>query len=101
MNEKVYRVLVVVLLAAILAVQFLPKDQISEGCAEAVAGGRAIVDRNATRLGNLLDEYQNAAYTEAENINHQIFFANEFQVIALVIISQQNAALLDVIASCQ
>jgi hypothetical protein len=81
MNEKVYRVLVVVLLAAILAVQFLPKDQISEGCAEAVAGGRAIVDRNATRLGNLLDEYQNAAYTEAETSIIRYFLRMSFRLL--------------------
>ncbi len=108
MNEKTYRYLVVGLLAVIaiiLALPILTPEPVDpetgiDRCEIAVTKAEALIDINAEIIDLMFEEYEDAVYNRADNINQQNLLAQESQFLALNIMVQQLSALLNVSAHC-
>jgi hypothetical protein len=93
----VFLVLMTALLGALAYSALVPQvAQVSTECLAAIEAADSL-----PTTGDILTEYQTAAYDTAENINQQIFFANEYQVMLLGIISEQQAVLVKMTTACR
>lgn len=109
MNEKLFRILALLLLAIIALGQFLPLEDptpangtqpASQACHTAISNAQLLVSAEGERMDALQDQYQSLVYTRASNINQQILYANEALFAAASLQLQLQHALLDVLASC-
>jgi hypothetical protein len=90
----VFLMLIAALLGALAYSALVP--QVSPECLAAIEAANSLPAR-----GDILTEYNTAVYDRAENINQQIFMANEYQVMLLAIISEQQAALVNMTTACR
>jgi hypothetical protein len=101
-----YRVLVILLLLGLLALQAFNqfnKSALTSACQVAIEKANIVISKQNALLSSQLNNYDKAVYKTAsvDNINKQIFMANEFEFTALNMIAMQNAALLDVTTNCK
>lgn len=103
MNDKVYRILVVFLLAVLAIAQgvsvYTTISQ-SAACSVAIEAASALQDDLRFDIENMPDNYETDVYEKSDNINQQMFRAAEYQFFIQHIVAQQNAAILDVLATC-
>ena len=104
MSDKLYRVLVTLLLLAILALQayaqFKPVPAVDPACTEAIKKAKETLAQHQTLLNNLPDSYQGDVYERAENINQQLLLANENLFILQLDAATLQAALAKVQVYC-
>lgn len=96
MPDKFYRPALLILLLALLALQVYqliprpaPVASIPQDCVTAAAALDAALLRDAPAY----TEYERAAYTVADNINQQIFIANEYIYRTLIGTAELQQAL--------
>lgn len=100
MNDKIYRPAVLVLLAVVAAALIAPQlSGPSEECIAAREAAGSIAEIRTEM--NALETYEDVVYGQAENINQQIFYTGEFQVVGLEILATQMSALMAVVSACQ
>lgn len=104
MPDKVYRPAVIILLLALVAIQvyqLIPKPapvvSIPQDCVTAAAGLDAILSIGAPSFS----DYEEAAYNRAENINQQIFIANEYVFATLLSYSELQQAVIEWQIACK
>lgn len=90
----VFLVLITALLGALAYSALVP--QVSAQCLAAIEAANSL-----PTTGDILSEYNTAAYERAENINQQIFMTGEYQVMLLAIISEQQSALVNMTTACR
>lgn len=101
MSDKIYRVLVILLLTAIAVGLYLPVfEKPSEACQDTIEAAQSMVLQGNSRITSLENLYQTGVYTRAENINQQNLMANEAIFGAQVIQLSQNYAALAILANC-
>lgn len=99
---KIYQPAILALLTAILIMQIitLATEGRSSECKAAIEYAQTIIQEQPAT--NMVSEYQSAVYDGgADNINQQIFLANEFNFMTLQKIDMQQGALLNITASCK
>ncbi len=106
MLTKAYHAAVIVLLViavAILGYGQLKSPSTPSGCKDAIAKAEIVRNGQLNLITGLQDQYNNAVYhtDSVDNINKQIFMANEFEFNALQMIALQNSALLEIEANCR
>jgi hypothetical protein len=106
MFEKIYRIAVILLLVvavAILGYGQLLKPSTPSGCKDAIAKAETVTNSQASIISGLQSDYETAVYNTAsvDNINKQIFMANEYEFNAIQMIALQNSALLEIAANCR
>ncbi|MCW5876496.1 MAG: hypothetical protein KIS85_06395 [Anaerolineales bacterium] len=102
MNERIYRILVVALLAIIALGQFAPSlFGPGQACRDAIETAQSMLTSQRSRLNSLENAYTISVYTRAENINQQVLLANEQIFEAGILQLAQNYALLDLLANCR
>lgn len=105
MSEKLYRILVTALLAAILALQayaqFKPAPVPAEACEDALRLANVALAKHQELITNIPDAYDKAVYDLAENINQQILLSGEQQFILLLNAANLNASFARVQLACR
>lgn len=113
MSDKLFRPIVVILLAVLILTQltsplidraFLETtNAISENCQLALEKANTVVTNQSSVISNLMDDYDKTVYDNpnVDNIYQQTFMSNEFQLAALQVMALQNAALLDITLNCK
>lgn len=107
MSDKLYRILVTVLLAGIFVLlayeQFKPAPVVSapsEACQNAIRLADVALTKHQTLLAKLPDTYQSDVYDRADNINQQILLAIENQFILTLDAANLQAALAKIQLYC-
>ena len=108
MSDKLYRILVTVLLAGIFGLlayeQFKPAPVVpapSEACEDAIRLADVALAKHQALLTNLPDSYQNDVYDRAENINQQLLLSAENQFILTLDAATLQAALAKIQLYCE
>lgn len=81
MSDKIYRILVVILLVCVVGLQayniFKPPPTPTEDCVNAVKDAKTELDTSSILLRTIVDSYQSDVYERADNVNQQILLSNE------------------------
>jgi hypothetical protein len=103
MSEKLFRVLITILLTLILGAQVfaLITHAPSVECTAALDEAARVTKIAGAYLDGALDDYDNAAYTRAENINQQMFMANEAVLMLDHVAASVDRAALNVQVACR
>lgn len=106
-KPNLYRIAVVALLFLILLMQTLTfvseqaRGAKSADCRAAIAAAQKATDAVPDQLRSMLDDYDQAIYTDAENLPQQTFRAQEYIFLTLQQIAIQNQAVNQVALACQ
>lgn len=103
MFEKIYRVLVIILLSGVMGMQALSQLNAlpSADCRAALDEAAKIVNFAESQFNGDLDDYKKAAYDKAENINQQIFISNEYTFLSQHVTGMIEQSLLRVQVACR
>lgn len=105
MFEKIYRIAVIVFLAAILGIQsysqFKPQPKPTEACTNAIENVNTVATKVQTVLEASLEQYEGDVYKKADNINQQIFMVGEYNYIIQTNLLQLQLALSRYQTACQ
>lgn len=101
--EKIYKPLVIVLLAAVVGLQafalFVPR--VTPECQEALDYADRVANSISEVMLSSLSSYENAVYERADNINQQTFLALEETYIIQQSAAHIQYAQLRVMVACQ
>jgi len=111
MMEKVYRILVIVLLAMLVASQAytiysnyleINTPIYSLECLDTLEEAELVVSGLETVINETLTMYENDVYDnpQVESLYHQTFMANQYQLAMLQTIALQQETLLKIIIAC-
>ena len=104
MFEKVSRIIIILLLSGILGVMVFEQVNTptpSTECLAAIDEATMLVSTMKGEVGDTLTQYQTAAYDKAENINQQIFMANEYSLINITLMGEYIEAMLKIQTACR
>ena len=106
-KPDLYRIAVVVLLTGILVMQIIGQTTAafsrvrSQKCVDAIALAEKITADIPNYLSDRLDQYEKDVYTDAENINQQMFRVQEYTFFALQTITNQQYVIGQIVMYCR
>lgn len=104
MFDKASRIIIIVLLTGILGMMVYNQVNTpvpSAECLAAIDQASTLLTSMSGEVGDTLNQYQTAAYDKAENINQQIFMANEYSLVNITLMAKYTEAMLEVQTACQ
>ena len=101
----IYRVLSLILLAGIGVILFfglIQRPSLTPECKSALAKARLVIATEGDVIKQLAPNYEQSVYGDSAvtTVTQQLFRASEFEFNALQIMTLQNAALLEISATC-
>jgi len=105
MNDKSFRITVVVLLVLMLGMQafaiFAPEPGPSQDCLTALKDARSVSATVTTATSAALENYKTDVYDRADNINQQILLSNENSFLLQHAALQIQQSLVKVSLACE